>query len=66
MKRVTRCLGCSTVVREQGGHSYKVAMQERTTSMLTGKVSVTDVVGRICRECAQRAGYKVRAVISRS
>lgn len=58
MKRVVRCLGCSKPVRLYG--SFRVKMEEHTKLFLTGETKTEDIVGQLCRDCAELAGYKVK------
>jgi hypothetical protein len=60
MKIVVRCLGCDKVVRFYG--SYSVRLKERTKLMLTGEIKETELVGKLCDECALHAGYKIKGV----
>ena len=57
MKKVVRCLGCSQVV---GFHkSYWVDLEE--TPIISGlRMPSQTVRGKICKECAINAGYKIR------
>jgi DNA-directed RNA polymerase subunit N (RpoN/RPB10) len=55
MKRVVRCLGCGNIARLYG--SFRVELQERIKSPLTGEVKESTVVGQICRKCSREAGY---------
>lgn len=58
MKQVVLCVGgCNKVVRLYG--SYKVHIKERVKVLLTGEVREVEYEGRICRACAEEAGYKV-------
>lgn len=58
MKRAIRCLSCDKIKRYS--HSYAVRVAERTKSMLTGEAKESEVLGRICGDCAELAGYKVK------
>lgn len=61
MKQVMRCLGCEKVKRVH--RSFKVKIVERTKSILTGEIKEVEMVGRVCRDCAAKAGYKVKAEV---
>lgn len=58
MKQVIRCLGCGDLVRYYG--SYKVNLQETIRSTFTGAITEHEIEGQICRDCARKAGYKVK------
>ena len=58
MKVVVRCLGCDMPVRLYG--SFKVKMNERVKVMFTGEIKEHELKGNLCRDCATRAGYKVK------
>ena len=62
MKVAVQCLGCGKLIRYYG--SFSVRLKERTKVLLTGEVKEQDVVGKICRECAIKAGYKVKDLSS--
>ena len=56
MKRVIECLGgCGNVVRLYG--SYKVSAQKLVKNPHTGETSYQVIEGKICKECAEIAGY---------
>ena len=55
MKRVTRCLGCNKIKRLN--LSYSVKLVDRITAGFTGEVKNVEIVGKICKECAEEAGY---------
>lgn len=56
MKRVIECLGgCGNVVRLHG--SYKVSAQKLVKNPHTGETSYQVIEGKICKECAEKAGY---------
>lgn len=57
MKQATRCLGCNRVVRKYG--SFKIKLADRLNNPLTGESRPVDVVGNLCRECAEYAGYTI-------
>lgn len=58
MKVAIRCLNCSKVTRLN--KAYSVRLKERTTVILTGEVKEFELIGKMCRDCAELAGYKVR------
>lgn len=58
MKVAIRCLNCSQVIRFYG--SYSVRLKERTTNVLTGEIKEQDIVGKVCKNCARLAGYKIK------
>lgn len=58
MKRVVRCVGCGELTRLYG--SYAVRVEERTHVTLTGEIKLQEIEGRICKQCAIKAGYKKR------
>ena len=58
MKVAIRCLACSKVFRLN--KSYLVRIHEKTIASLTGEIKQEEVIGRVCRDCAESAGYKVR------
>ena len=57
MKKVTKCVSCDAVVGIY--KSYKVHIQDRIKTTLTGEIKEVSYEGRICPECSVRAGYKV-------
>jgi|WetSurMetagenome_2_1015567.scaffolds.fasta_scaffold887054_2 hypothetical protein len=58
MKMVVRCVGCGKMVGFY--KSYKVHVLDRTTGTLTGETKTSEYEGKICRQCAIDAGYKVK------
>ena len=58
MKRVVQCLGCGKITRLYG--SLSVRLVERQKSPLTGEIKEVEVKGKICRDCARLAGYKIK------
>lgn len=58
MKRVTECLGgCGMMIRLYG--NYQVSAEVLVENTKTGKVSMQVVEGRICKGCAEKAGYVI-------
>lgn len=51
-------MGCKLVIRHYG--SYAVKLADHVESPLTGEVKEVELVGRICKSCARRAGYKIK------
>jgi hypothetical protein len=58
MKQAISCIGCGDIVRLN--ETYKVNVREIIKSPLTGEIKENEIVWRICRDCAKRAGYKVK------
>lgn len=58
MKQAIRCLACDQIRRRN--KSYKVNVVEKTKVYFTGEIKEQEIQGRICRDCAESAGYKVR------
>jgi hypothetical protein len=57
MKQVTKCVSCDTIVGIY--KSYKVHIKDRIKTLLTGEIKEVEYEGRVCPECAAKAGYKV-------
>jgi len=58
MKTVIRCLNCREIMRFS--QSYAIKLTQKTKSFLTGEEKEETIFGRLCRDCAESAGYKVK------
>ena len=58
MKQIVRCVGGDHFVGYY--KSFKVKAIDRVTNPHTGEIKDVSYEGRLCRDCAQKAGYKVK------
>lgn len=59
-KRLIRCYLCDNPCRRN--YSYKARVEEVQVNPLTGERKLIEIETRICRECAQKSGYKVKPI----
>lgn len=58
MKKIISCIICGKHRRD--GNTYKAQVEVVSKSPLTGEKKTERVIGKICADCANNAGYKVR------
>lgn len=58
MKQLVRCVGCNKVVGFY--KSYKAMVTETPIDENGKRLAEQKYEGKICIECARRAGYKIR------